>query len=87
MIYPALYFNYQNSEYAVIKIFDTELPDDECMLFGMTLENDEETVALFMQLLTTYIAQAESYYEQGWYQGFDDGLLEFNDDEKNRGTE
>jgi len=55
----------------------------------MTLENDQETVALFMNLLSTFIAQAEIFYEKGWYDGFDDGLLsEFNDDdEKNRGTE
>lgn len=87
MIYPALYFNYQNSGYAVVKMFDTEMPEKESMLFGMTLENDEETVALFMHLLSTYVAQAETFYEKGWYEGFDDGLLEFNDDEKNRGTE
>lgn len=54
----------------------------------MTLEDDQRTVALFMNLFSTFIAQAENFYEKGWYEGFDDGLLESNDDdEKNRGTE
>lgn len=88
MIYPALYFNYQNSGYAVIKMFDTEMPEEESMLFGMTLENDEETVTFFMHLLSTYIAQAEIFYEKGWYDGFDDGLLsEFNDDDEKIGEQ
>lgn len=89
MIYPTLHFNYNNSGYAVIKLVDTDLPDKEASLFGMTLENDSKTVALFMNLLSTFITQAEIFYEKGWYDGFDDGLLsEFNDDdEKNRGTE
>ena len=88
MIYHTLHFNYNNSGYAIIKLVDTDLPDKEASLFGMTLENDQETVALFMNLLSTFIAQAEIFYEKGWYDGFDDGLLEFNDDdEKNRGTE
>ena len=89
MIYPTLHFNYNNSEYAVIIIVDTDLPNKEASLFGMTLEDDRKTVALFMNLFSTFIAQTEIFYEKGWYDGFDDGLLsEFNDDdEKNRGTE
>lgn len=89
MIYPTLHFNYNNSEYAVIKLVDTDLPKEEASLFGMTLEDDRKTVALFMNLLSTFVAQAEIFYEKGWYDGFDDGLLEFNDenDEKNRGAE
>lgn len=89
MIYPTLHFNYNNSGYAVIILVDTDLPDEEASLFGMTLENNQETIALFMKLLSTFIAQAEIFYEKGWYDGFDDGLLKFNDenDEKNRGTE
>ena len=90
MIYPTLHFNYNNSGYAIIKLVDTDLPDKEASLFGMTLEDDQRTVALFMNLFSTFIAQAEIFYEKGWYEGFDDGLLEFNDDdddEKNRGTE
>jgi hypothetical protein len=88
MIYPTLHFNYNNSGYAVIIIVDTDLPDEKSSLFGMTLENDQKTVSLFIDLLTTFIAQAEIFYEKGWYDGFDDGLLKFNDenDEKNRGT-
>lgn len=89
MIYPTLTFNYNNSGYAVIGIVDTDVPE-EGMLFGMTLEDDERTVSLFMNLLTTFVAQAENFYEQGWYQGFDDGAESFSDeedDEKNRGTE
>lgn len=35
-----------------------------------------------MNLFSTFIAQAEIFYEKGWYNGFDDGLLESNDDEK-----
>lgn len=90
MIYPTLHFNYNNSGYAVIIVVDTDLPDKEASLFGMTLENDQETIALFMNLLSTFVAQAEIFYEKGWYNGFDDEILsEFNDndDEKNRGTE
>lgn len=89
MIYPTLHFNYNNSGYAVIIVVDTDLPDEKSSLFGMTLENDQKTVSLFIDLLTTFIAQAEIFYEKGWYDGFDDGLLKFNDenDEKNRGTE
>lgn len=89
MIYPTLHFNYNNSGYAVIIVVDTDLPDEKSSLFGMTLENDQKTVSLFIGLLTTFIAQAEIFYEKGWYDGFDDGLLKFNDenDEKNRGTE
>lgn len=90
MIYPTLHFNYNNSGYAIIKLVDTDLPDKEASLFGITLEDDQRTVALFMNLFSTFIAQAEIFYEKGWYEGFDDGLLEFNDDnddEKNRGAE
>lgn len=88
MIYPTLHFNYNNSGYAIIKLVDTDLPDEEAFLFGMALEDDQRTVALFVNLFSTFIAQAEIFYEKGWYEGFDDGLLEFNDDdEKNRGTE
>lgn len=89
MIYPTLHFNYNNSGYAVIIVVDTDLPDEKSSLFGMTLENDQKTVSLFIDLLTTFIAQAEIFYEKGWYDGFYDGLLKFNDenDEKNRGTE
>lgn len=90
MIYPTLHFNYNNSGYAIIKLVDTDLPDKEASLFGMTLEDDQRTVALFMNLFSVFIAQAKIFYEKGWYKGFDDGLLEFNDDnddEKNRGTE
>lgn len=89
MIYPTLHFNYNNSGYAVIKLIDTDLPDEEeASLFDMTLKDDQNTVALFMNLLSTFITQAKIFYEKGWYDGFDDGLLEFNDDdEKNRGTE
>lgn len=88
MIYPTLHFNYNNSGYVIIKLVDTDLPDEEASLFGMTLEDDQRTVTLFMNLFSTFIAQAEIFYEKGWYEGFDDGLLEFNDDdEKNRGTE
>lgn len=89
MIYPTLHFNYNNSGYAVIIVVDIDLPDEKSSLFGMTLENDQKTVSLFIDLLTTFIAQAEIFYEKGWYDGFDDGLLKFNDenDEKNRGTE
>ncbi len=87
MIYPTLHFNYNNSGYAVIIIVDTDLPKEKASLFGVTLEDDRKTVALFMNLFSTFIAQAEIFYEKGWYNGFDDGLLESNDDEKNRGTE
>ena len=88
MIYPTLHFNYNNSGYAVIIIVDTDLPKEKASLFGMTLEDDRKTVALFMNLFSTFIAQAEIFYEKGWYNGFDDGLSESNDDdEKNRGTE
>lgn len=88
MIYPTLHFNYNNSGYAVIIIVDTDLPKEEASLFGITLENDQETITMFMNLLSTFITQAEIFYENGWYDGFDDGLLESNDDEeKNRGTE
>lgn len=88
MIYPTLHFNYNNSGYAVIIIVDTDLPDEKSSLFGMTLENDQKTVSLFIDLLTTFIAQAEIFYEKGWYDGFDDGLLKFNDenDEKKQGN-
>lgn len=89
MIYPTLHFNYNNSGHAIIKLVDTDLLDEEeASLFGMTLKDDQKTVALFMNLLSTFITQAEIFYEKGWYDGFDDGLLESNDDEeKNRGTE
>lgn len=89
MIYPTLHFNYNNSGYAVIIIVDTDLPKKGASLFGITLEDDRKTIALFMNLFSTFIAQAEIFYEKGWYNGFDDGLLsKFNDDdEKNRGTE
>ena len=89
MIYPTLHFNYNNSGYAVIIIVDTDLPKEKASLFGVTLEDDRKTVALFMNLFSTFIAQAEIFYEKGWYNGFDDGLLESNDDDekKNRGTE
>lgn len=80
MIYPTLHFNYNNSGYAVIIVVDTDLPDEKSSLFGMTLENDQKTVSLFIDLLTTFIAQAEIFYEKGWYDGFDDGLLKFNDE-------
>lgn len=80
MIYPTLHFNYNNSGYAVIIIVDADLPDEKSSLFGMTLENDQKTVSLFIDLLTTFIAQAEIFYEKGWYDGFDDGLLKFNDE-------
>ena len=81
MIYPTLHCNYNNSGYAIIKLVDTDLPDEKSSLFGMTLENDQKTVSLFIDLLTTFVAQAEIFYEKGWYDGFDDGLLsEFNDD-------
>lgn len=88
MIYPTLHFNYNNSGYAVIIIVDADLPDEKSSLFGMTLENDQKTVSLFIDLLTTFIAQAEIFYEKGWYDGFDDGLLKFNDenDEKKQGN-
>lgn len=82
MIYPTLHFNYNNSGYAVIIIVDTDLPKKRASLFGITLEDDRKTVALFMNLFSTFIAQAEIFYEKGWYNGFDDGLLESNDDEK-----
>lgn len=82
MIYPTLHFNYNNSGYAVIIIVDTDLPKEKASLFGVTLEDDRKTVALFMNLFSTFIAQAEIFYEKGWYNGFDDGLLESNDDEK-----
>lgn len=88
MIYPTLHFNYNNSGYAIIIIVDTDLPKKGASLFGMTLEDDRKTVALFMNLFSTFIAQAEIFYEKGWYNGFDDGLLESNDDdEKIGGTE
>lgn len=64
MIYPTLHFNYNNSGYAVIKLVDTDLPDEEAPLFDMTLENDQETIALFMNLLSTFVAQAEIFYEK-----------------------
>lgn len=80
MIYPTLHFNYNNSGYAVIIVVDTDLPNKEASLFGMTLENDQETIALFMNLLPTFVAQAEIFYEKGWYNGFDDDLLKFNDE-------
>lgn len=80
MICPTLHFNYNNSGYAVIIVVDTDLPDEKSSLFGMTLENDQKTVSLFIDLLTTFIAQAEIFYEKGWYDGFDDGLLKFNDE-------
>lgn len=85
MIYPTLHFNYNNSEYAVIKLVDTDPPDEEASLFGITLEDDRKTVALFMNLFSTFIAQAEIFYEKGWYNGFDDGLLESNDDDEKIG--
>ena len=84
MIYPTLHSNYNNSGYAIIKLVDTDLPDKEASLFGMTLEDDQRTVALFMNLFSTFIAQAEIFYEKGWYEGFDDGLLEFNDDDEKK---
>lgn len=84
MIYPTLHFNYNNSGYAVIKLVDTDLPDEKAPLFGITLEDDPKTVALFMNLFSTFIAQAEIFYEKGWYEGFDDGLLEFNDDDEKK---
>lgn len=82
MIYPTLHFNYNNSGYAVIIIVDTDLLKEKASLFGVTLEDNRKTVALFMNLFSTFIAQAEIFYEKGWYNGFDDGLLESNDDEK-----
>lgn len=89
MIYLTLHFNYNNSGYAVIKLVDTNLPDEKASLFSMMFENDQETITMFMNLLSTFITQAEIFYENGWYDGFDDGLLASNDDddEKNRGTE
>lgn len=65
MIYPTLHFNYNNSGYAVIIIVDTDLPKEKASLFGMTLEDDRKTVALFMNLFSTFIAQAEIFYEKG----------------------
>ena len=85
MIYPTLHFNYNNSGYAVIIIVDTDLPKKGASLFGITLEDDRKTVALFMNLFSTFIAQAEIFYEKGWYNGFDDGLLESNDDDEKIG--
>lgn len=88
MIYPTLHFNYHNSGSTVIKLVDTDLPDEETTLFCFALGNDQGTASVFMNLLSTFIAQAKIFYEKGWYDGFDDGLLESNDDnEKNRGTE
>lgn len=87
MIYPTLHFNYNNSDYAVIKLVDTNLPDEKASLFSMMFENDQETIIMFMNLLSTFITQAETFYENGWYDGFDDGLESNDDDEKNRGTE
>ena len=85
MIYPTLHFNYNNSGYTVIKLVDTNLPDKKASLFSMMFENDQETITMFMNLLSTFITQAEIFYENGWYDGFDDGLLESNgDEEKNR---
>lgn len=85
MIYPTLHFNYNNSGYAVIIIVDTDLPKEKASLFGVTLEDDRKTVAFFMNLFSTFIAQAEIFYEKGWYNGFDDGLLESNDDDEKIG--
>ena len=51
------------------------------------MESLEETTALFMDMFMTYVAQADMFYEKGWYQGFDDGLLENEENEKNRGTD
>lgn len=85
MIYPTLHFNYNNSGYAVIIIVDTDLPKEKASLFGVTLEDDRKTVALFMNLFSTFIAQAEIFYEKGWYNGFDEGLLESNDDDEKIG--
>nr|DAT93794.1 MAG TPA: hypothetical protein [Caudoviricetes sp.] len=81
MIYPTLHFNYNNSDYAVIKLVDTNLPDGKASLFSMMFENDQETTIMFMNLLSTFITQAEIFYENGWYDGFDDGLLASNDDD------
>lgn len=81
MIYPTLHFNYNNSDYAVIKLVDTNLPDEKASLFSMMFENDQETTIMFMNLLSTFITQAEIFYENGWYDGFDDGLLASNDDD------
>lgn len=61
MIYPTLYFNYNNSGYAVIIIVDTDLPKKGASLFGITLEDDRKTIALFMNLFSTFIAQAEIF--------------------------
>lgn len=64
MIYPTLHFNYNNSGYAVIIIVDTDLLKEKASLFGVTLEDDRKTVALFMNLFSTFIAQAEIFYEK-----------------------
>lgn len=50
MIYPTLHFNYNNSGYAVIIIVDTDLPKEKASLFGVTLEDDRKTVALYSLL-------------------------------------
>lgn len=57
MIYPTLHFNYNNSGYAVIKLVDTNLPDEKASLFSMMFENDQETITMFMNLLSTFITQ------------------------------
>lgn len=86
MIYPTLHFNYNNSGNTVIKLVDTDLPDEEATLFCFALGNDQGTASVFMNLLSTFIAQAEIFYEKGWYDGFDDGFLsEFNDDDEKIG--
>lgn len=80
MIYPTLHFNYHNSGSTVIKLVDTDLPDEEATLFCFALGNDQGTASVFMNLLSTFIAQAEIFCEKGWCEDFDDDL-EFNDNE------
>lgn len=84
MFYPTLHLNYENSGTPVIIVVDSE-SGEQC--FGATMESLEETTSLFMDMLMTYVAQADMFYEKGWYQGFDDGLLENEENEKNRGTD
>ena len=61
MIYPTLHFNYNSSGYAIIKIVDTDLPDKEASLFGMTLEDDQRTVALFMNYFPRSLLKLKSF--------------------------
>lgn len=60
MIYPTLHFNYNNSGYAVIIIVDTDLPKEKASLFGVTLEDDRKTVALFMNLFPHSLLKLKS---------------------------